>query len=134
MPLPRRRRREPLEPATGTVKILRAVGEVNPTTGEVQIGAKAYYLGLFPGGYHLTSWDERLSEVTNYDLPADLTDCTCPDQTFRPERPGGCRHLAALRALRSRGRLPDPPALPAPSPDLYPAASYKPGHSSDLPF
>ncbi len=59
MPFPRKRRRQPLEPATGTVKILRPVGEVNATTGEVQISAKAYYLSVFPGGYHLTGWDER---------------------------------------------------------------------------
>jgi uncharacterized Zn finger protein len=33
-----------------------------------------------------------------YDLPADLSGCDCPDATYHPERPGGCKHGAALRA------------------------------------
>jgi hypothetical protein len=32
-----------------------------------------------------------------YDLPRDLSACDCPDQTFRPGRPGGCKHMEALR-------------------------------------
>jgi hypothetical protein len=24
--------------------------------------------------------------------------CDCPDATFHPERPGGCKHVSALRA------------------------------------
>jgi hypothetical protein len=33
-----------------------------------------------------------------YDLAADLSRCNCPDTTAHPERPGGCKHQAALRA------------------------------------
>ncbi|HEX5270546.1 MAG TPA: hypothetical protein VFW33_08680 [Gemmataceae bacterium] len=33
-----------------------------------------------------------------YDLPSTLDSCTCPDATFRGERPGGCRHQRAMRA------------------------------------
>jgi hypothetical protein len=30
----------------------------------------------------------------------------CPDATFHPERPGGCKHVAALRAaLKAAGQL-----------------------------
>jgi hypothetical protein len=36
-------------------------------------------------------------EEPAYDLPADLSCCDCPDATYRPERPGGCRHQQALR-------------------------------------
>jgi hypothetical protein len=36
-------------------------------------------------------------EEPAYDLPADLSSCDCPDRTYRAERPGGCRHMAALR-------------------------------------
>jgi hypothetical protein len=32
-----------------------------------------------------------------YDLPADLSSCDCPDRVYREERPGGCRHMQALR-------------------------------------
>jgi hypothetical protein len=32
-----------------------------------------------------------------YDLPRDLSGCDCPDHTYRPERPGGCRHMQPLR-------------------------------------
>lgn len=32
-----------------------------------------------------------------YDVPRSLDRCTCPDATYRPQRPGGCRHQAALR-------------------------------------
>jgi hypothetical protein len=32
-----------------------------------------------------------------YDLPADLSSCDCPDHVYREERPGGCRHMQALR-------------------------------------
>jgi hypothetical protein len=32
-----------------------------------------------------------------YELPADLSSCNCPDSTYRSERPGGCRHQVALR-------------------------------------
>jgi hypothetical protein len=36
-------------------------------------------------------------EEPPYDLPRDLSGCDCPDRSYRPERPGGCRHMAALR-------------------------------------
>ncbi len=42
----------------------------------------------------------RLSKFVTgeqYDLPADLSGCDCPDGIYRSERPGGCRHQAALR-------------------------------------
>ena len=32
-----------------------------------------------------------------YDVPRSLDACTCGDGTYRPERPGGCKHQAALR-------------------------------------
>jgi hypothetical protein len=47
---------------------------------------------------HVTSF--RLTKFGTgeaHDLPADLSSCSCGDNTFRPERPGGCRHMAALR-------------------------------------
>jgi hypothetical protein len=32
-----------------------------------------------------------------YDLPRDLSNCDCPDRSFRPHRPGGSKHMTALR-------------------------------------
>lgn len=46
-------------------------------------------------GYRLTKAD---GSGAFYDLPADLSSCDCPDATYHPERPGGCRHQRALRA------------------------------------
>jgi hypothetical protein len=58
----------------------------------------AYWcLALYEGerctGFRLTKFGT--GEV--YDVPRDLSSCDCPDRTYRPERPGGCRHMAALR-------------------------------------
>ncbi len=38
-----------------------------------------------------------------YDLPADLSSCDCPDQIYREERPGGCRHAGAAAGPRRHG-------------------------------
>ena len=59
---------------------------------------KAYWCAaMFDGerclGFRLTAFAS--GEV--YDLPRDLSGCDCPDQTYKSERPGGCRHMAALR-------------------------------------
>jgi hypothetical protein len=51
------------------------------------------------------------SEV--HDLPRDLSGYDCPDHAFRPERPGGCEHRAALRQALPTAHQSDPPA-PAP--------------------
>src|SRR5262245_5484631 len=40
----------------------------------------------------------RLDDGTTYSLPRDLSACSCPDATYRPLRPGGCKHQVALRA------------------------------------
>jgi hypothetical protein len=40
-----------------------------------------------------------------YQLPADLSSCSCPDGVYREDRPGGCKHAAALRkALVGMGK------------------------------
>jgi hypothetical protein len=102
--LVRERVRKPLPPATGTARVLRPVGTVNPGTGEVAINGKPYYLQVLEGGFRLTGYDARKAEVTVYDLPADLSSCECPDHCFR-DRPGGCKHIKSLAALRTAGKL-----------------------------
>jgi hypothetical protein len=36
-----------------------------------------------------------------YFLPADLSECDCPDGVYRSARPGGCKHRVALRQALS---------------------------------
>jgi hypothetical protein len=49
-----------------------------------------------------------------YDLPRDLSSCNCPDRQWKPYRPGGCKHMAALKqALPTVSRAkPAPPHKP----------------------
>ena len=47
-----------------------------------------------------------------YDVPRALDSCTCADATYRPERPGGCRHQQALRqALPTVAKEVTPPPV-----------------------
>jgi hypothetical protein len=43
---------------------------------------------------------------TVYFLPADLSECDCPDRTYRPERPGGCKHMRGLAQALAARRAP----------------------------
>jgi hypothetical protein len=99
------RPRKQVKPVRGTVRVLRPVGVVNPTTGEVAINGRAYYLTRHATGYRLTGYDPRERQATVYDLPADLSSCDCPDATFQPEREGGCKHRRSLLALQAAGQL-----------------------------
>jgi len=71
----------------------------------------AYWcLAVFQGevctGFRLTKFGT--GEV--YDVPRSLDRCDCPDATYRPVRPGGCKHQQALRAALPTVRK----AAPAP--------------------
>ena len=47
---------------------------------------------------HITSLHlQKFGCGTKYELPADLSSCSCPDGIYRDSRPGGCRHAVALR-------------------------------------
>ena len=94
-----------LAPASGRVLVLRPLGAVTETTGEISINGKPYYLTCHPHGFRLTSYDSLHQGVTVYDLPLDLSSCDCPDATYRSERPGGCKHRKALQALKARGKI-----------------------------
>jgi hypothetical protein len=50
------------------------------------VGVRLEYMSL--SGEHI---------MHDIDLTANPPRCDCADHTFRPERPGGCRHLVALR-------------------------------------
>jgi hypothetical protein len=98
-------RQRQLKPATGAVRLVRPIGAVNESTGEVVISGKSYYLSWHATGFRLTGYDERHQAVTVYDIPSDLSSCDCPDATYNPERPGGCKHRKALVALRQAQRI-----------------------------
>jgi hypothetical protein len=97
--------RKPVKPVNGCLRIVRPLGEVNDNTAEIAINDKPYYLTRHDSGYRLTGFNQKKMEVTVYDLPLDLSACDCPDGTYRPERQGGCKHRAALSAMRKAGKL-----------------------------
>jgi hypothetical protein len=85
-------------PAAGTCRWL-AEPNANHEGGVLEINGTPYeVLPLYEGeqrvGYRLL----KAGGAPMYDLPGDLSGCDCPDSTFHPERPGGCKHRAALAA------------------------------------
>jgi hypothetical protein len=67
-------------------------------TDEATHVEKAYWCAaIFEGesciGFRLTAFGS--GEV--YDLPKNLSGCDCPDHTYKSERPGGCKHMVALK-------------------------------------
>lgn len=85
----------------GTVRMLKA--PVNEP-GLIAINGAVYTLELIPDapgtikGYHLS----RESNV--YTVDVEFTFCDCKDSIYR-DRPGGCKHRKALKALKMKGRL-----------------------------
>ena len=97
------RQRKPLEPVTvrarffggATAKDLAdgcAILSIRDGDGESSYWCEAVYDGESFIGYRL----RKFGTGQQYDLPPDLSNCDCGDRTHRPERPGGCRHMAAL--------------------------------------
>ncbi len=104
------RPRKPLEPVSVTGRLIGgatrqdvldgsavlSIVSGDPTdTDEAAYWLKALFQGAVCTGFRLTKFGT--GEV--YDLPRDLSGCDCPDRTYRPERAGGCRHMAALRQV-----------------------------------
>ena len=89
--------RRATRPATGLCRWL-SKPNAHHEGGVLAINGTAYeVLPLFDGetlaGYRLLKADGAM-----YDLPVDLSGCDCPDHCYHPERPGGCKHMAAMRA------------------------------------
>ena len=47
-------------------------------------------------GFRLYRW--KGAEIKAIDIDAQTWQCDCEDATYRPNRPGGCKHVRALRA------------------------------------
>src|SRR5262245_42311987 len=88
-----------LRPASGRCRWVLPIGEAD--TGVLNINGTNYTVTVLRGqsgveGYRLVKADG----TTTYDIGAteQRWTCDCPDATFHPERPGGCKHVSALRA------------------------------------
>jgi hypothetical protein len=91
--------RAKVRPAHGTVRWILPIGEAD--AGAVAINGRAYTVNVLRGtgraiiGYRLIKADGTAYDVNT---EAEHWSCDCPDATFHPERPGGCKHAVALRA------------------------------------
>ena len=87
-----------VKPVSGVVRLVSAPTPDAP--GVVLINGATYSLALLNEGCGV-----RLMKAdgVTYDLPADLSTCDCPDATYRV-RPGGCKHMRAMSALRAAGK------------------------------
>jgi hypothetical protein len=76
--------------------------------GVLQINGTVYeVLPLYDGealvGHRLLKADGTMYDI---ETACEPWRCDCPDATFHPERPGGCKHALALRAaLRAAGLI-----------------------------
>jgi hypothetical protein len=93
-------------PATGTLRWAVQPTETHPgclviTTLDRRTGqpvSQAYLVSPVCDNGRLVGWTLRKTDGARYDIPANFSTCDCPDFTFHPERPGGCKHQKALAA------------------------------------
>src|SRR5262249_15905058 len=95
------KRRGGARPAHGTARWLRRPN-ARREGGLLEINRVAYeVLSLFDGEAHVGFRLLKAGTGTMYDVcmtgPHGRT-CDCPDATYNPERPGGCKHVQAVRA------------------------------------
>ena len=98
---------KPTRPASGLCR-WQTLPNARHEGGVLQINGTAYeVLPLYDGealvGYRLLKADGTMYDVGTTG-PHGWT-CDCPDATFRPDRPGGCKHQSALRAALKRINL-----------------------------
>jgi hypothetical protein len=75
--------------------------------GVLSINGTAYeVMPLFDGealvGYRLVKADGTMYDIST--AGPDGSTCDCPDATYHPERPGGCKHIKALAAVSTSAR------------------------------
>jgi hypothetical protein len=111
------RPRKPLQPVSVQGRFLQrpvAPCEILPqgAPGVLLIDGSPYLVSIIgelpPEGEPLVfGWRVVKHDGTHYDIDTRTAwgqwQCDCPDATYRGERPGGCRHAAALRqALKDK--------------------------------
>jgi hypothetical protein len=107
-PTPDRRQRKPLLPMQVQARFVGGAARQDILDGSAVLAIvsgdptdsdeTAYWLiALYDGdrctGFRLT----KFGTGEPYDVPRSLDACSCPDGTYRSERPGGCKHQQALR-------------------------------------
>ena len=80
--------------ASGTVSWIRC--PIGQKAGLIDINEKPYFLTPGQAGAYRLRPAES-DEV--YVVQLDFEHCTCRDARHRPSRPGGCKHVKAIRAL-----------------------------------
>jgi hypothetical protein len=98
----------------GKVRVLQSIGSIGPVeneTGEIEINGKPYLISTCYGCYQLFGFDHKAKKATHYDIVPDCSSCDCPDATFNADRPEGCKHVKAIKALVAAGKLPSLPTV-----------------------
>jgi hypothetical protein len=92
-------------PVSGSCRWVLPIGETG--TGVLAINGHNYTVTVLHSPSGVTGYRMAKVDGTTYDLctTEQCWTCDCPDATFHPERPGGCKHVAALRAaLKAAGK------------------------------
>jgi hypothetical protein len=100
------RQRKPLQPVNVRARFVGGATEQDLANGaavlsvtDAATGDEAAYWceAVYNAGQRVGFRLRKLGSGALHDLPGDLSGCDCGDRTHRPDRPGGCRHMAALR-------------------------------------
>jgi hypothetical protein len=71
---------------------------ISSADGRGKVTTAAYLVRVVAENGRVIGYQLRKATGEVYDLAADVSSCDCPDATFHPERPGGCKHQRALKA------------------------------------
>jgi hypothetical protein len=102
--------RKPLQPIqllrvecrAGLEDVIRGHAVLMIVTGDASDSdCKSYWLRAdVAHAGHIIGWElQKFVTGERYCLPADCSSCDCADHTFRDDRPGGCRHMVAMRQV-----------------------------------
>jgi hypothetical protein len=92
-------------PVSGSCRWVLSIGECG--TGVLAINGTNYTVTVLRGQNGIVGYRMAKVDGTVYDIGTteERWTCDCPDATFHPERPGGCKHVVALRAaLKATGQ------------------------------
>ena len=111
--------RPPLQPVSPDVVIVQPLIRPCPQfpaglPGMVMLDGRPYQVAAIAGGFQVFK-----STGDTYDVDPTYWTCDCGDGTFRSERPGGCKHVHAVRALLGKVGVQVPASAPRP---IIPAA------------
>ena len=106
-----RRQRQPLQPVNVRACFVGGATLDDVINGQAVLSIKdgddeesAYWCrAIFDGDRCISFQLTKFGTGEVYDLPRDLSLCDCPDRTYKPDRPGGCRHMIGLRQGAAHG-------------------------------